>query len=68
VLVTNEGYLLTQDDPNNHAVDVVLVLIGSQEHIFEYDVTIVETDEHGREIDVAWYRERANEESDDGTS
>ena len=61
VLVTNEGYLLTQDDPNDHAVSVIAILIGAEEHIFEYDVTTVEADEHGREIDVAWYREKEAE-------
>jgi hypothetical protein len=64
VLVTREGYLLTQDDPHSHAVSVVAVMLGAEEHIFEYDVTTVEVDEHGREMDVAWYREKEDGDGD----
>lgn len=62
MLVTREGYLLTQDDPHSHAVSVVAILMGIEEHIFEYDCTTVESDEHGREYDVAWYREQEGDD------
>jgi hypothetical protein len=31
--------------------------MGSEEHVFEYDVTTTEADEHGRACAVAWYKE-----------
>lgn len=57
MLVTREGYLLEQDDPHAHAVSYVAILMGSEEHVFEYDVTTTEADEHGRACAVAWYKE-----------
>lgn len=66
MLVTKDGYLLTQDDPYPHAKSVVAVMMGVEERIFEYDVTTVEQDEHGRELDVAWYREKEDDDARDG--
>lgn len=56
-LVTREGYMLTQDDPHPHAVEEVFILRGIEEVRFVYDVTTIEADQHGRETEVAWYRE-----------
>lgn len=63
MLVTKDGYLLTQDDPYPHAVSVVAVMMGAEERLFGYDVTTVEHDDHG-ELDVAWYREKEDGDGD----
>jgi hypothetical protein len=57
LLVRKDGALLSQDDPLDHPVEELRVLIGTEEVRFLYDISIVEEDEHGRETIVAWYRE-----------
>lgn len=56
VLITKEGWLLTQDDPETHAVEAVYVQIAGEERRFVYDITTTETDERGLR-EVAIYRE-----------
>jgi hypothetical protein len=63
VLITREGWVLTQDDPSPHAVEHVDIMIGGTERRFVYDITTTEQDERGQMKEVAIYRERG--EGDD---
>jgi len=57
-LVCTDGALLVQDDPLPHAIEEVWIQRGKDEVCFVYDITTIEADEHGRETEVAWYREK----------
>lgn len=61
--MTRDGYLLTQDDPFDHAVEFITAEVEGEVREFEYDLTLTEADESGEEVDVAWYKEV---EDDDG--
>jgi hypothetical protein len=62
VLALKDGTLLTQDDPLGHPVDELLVMIGTTEVRFRYDISVVEEDDQGRETIVAWYLEEAEDD------
>jgi len=64
ILLEADGTMLTQDDPHPVAVEEVWIQRGDREVLFVYDVTTIEADEHGRETEVAWYREASGLEDE----
>lgn len=64
ILLLGDGTMLTQEDPHPTAVEEVYILRGAEEIRFIYDVTTIEADEHGRETEVAWYREASSVEEE----
>jgi hypothetical protein len=56
MMITKEGWILTQDDPLTHAVEAVYIQIAGEERRFVYDITTTERDDRGTK-EVAIYRE-----------
>jgi len=57
ILARADGSLIVQVDPFSFPKEEIIVDIGKEVVRFVYDISVIEEDEHGREIVMAWYRE-----------
>jgi len=57
ILCLKDGTLIWQEDPAPVPPATLSMAIDGEDHLFIYETTYVEEDEHGRAVSVAWYYE-----------